>query len=212
MGYLRGTAKASGSGTTWHTRTRAKKSVQQEIAALKRKVSRNSPETYSFRQSTQFNAPAVAGAYALNTLNITNNFVTSATYHDNVTGDWFMNKSLDLNFTIVADTLRFRVVVYIPRRVGTSFAPALSAGGFVSHPDYAAFKVLKDITSDPIESNSPRSLSLHVPLRYMKTCFDTDTNLIEQSEVKVCLLYQSNTLSGSVVMTTVGTMLTVCDK
>lgn len=211
MGYLRG-SKTNYSGTTWHTRTRAKKSVSQEIAALKRRVSRNTAAPYSFRQSLQFNAPPAAGGYALNTINITDNFVTSATYHDNVTGDWFLNKGLDLKIAIVGDTLRFRVVVYIPRRVGTTFNPALNAGGFVSHPDHAAFRVLRDTTSEILSADTPRNMNMRIPLRSMKSCFDTDTNLIEQNEVKVALMYQSNTLSGAVVMCTMGTMLTVCDK
>lgn len=210
MGYLRGTSKPT--NTTYHSRYPIKKTLGQEVAALKRKVSKNKAAPYSFRQVLQFDAPTVAGAYVLHTINLTDRFVTSSTYHDNVTGDWFINKSLNLKMTLVGDLLRYRVIVYKPRRVGTSFAPGENAAGYVSHPDAAAFNVMRDVYSAPIEADSPRSISLRIPLRDMKTCFDTDTNLIEQGEIKVALLYQSNELSGATIVTTIGTMLTVCDK
>lgn len=212
MGYLRGSNIKPSKTITYHTRYRQKKSLKQEVDALKRRVSRNTPAPYTFRQALEFQAPALAGNYVIDTVNLTDNFVTSGTYHDNVTGDWFVNNWLKLRFTTVSDCIRMRVVVYCPRRVGTSFIPASSAGGFVSQPDITAFKVYRDVTSDLMENSSPRTLDLWIPFSGMKTCFDTDTNLIEKNEIKVLVMLQSSTLASPSILTTMGSQLSIADK
>ena len=214
MGYLRGSNYSGPKAvTTWHTRgTRSKKTLEQELAAIKRRVNRNTPAVYDFRQSINYAAPTTAGEYMQYTTNVTSGFTTSGTYHDNVTGDNFLNKSLTLHFSIAADCIRYRVVVYSPLRVGTSFAPLANNLGFVSHPDRSAFRVYRDVTSNPIDATTPRNLHLYVPLRNMKTIRDSDTNLIEQNEIKVLIFFQTSTIASPTNATSIGYKLSICDK
>lgn len=182
------------------------KTLRNEIAALKRKVGKLKPAPVYFQTSFFPSSYTSGNEYMVSLVNLTETIKNLSTFRDNINGDEWYNDWLRLQFTLNKSLKYMRVIVYTPRKTGTQFNPTASASGFAVIPDPAAFKVHMDTivntgpfnkhnTSDPEE----QLRSLWCSLKGLKTVYNGSSDTIEENEVRMTILHQSN--NGTVLAT-----------
>ncbi len=209
MGYLRGT---KGSKSQQVVRVyRNPKTLSQEVQALKRQVALNRNESYFYRQNTLIANGTVAN-WHLNTIDVTNSFCTSSTYHDNVTGDAFLNNNLDIKVDVKSWITHCRMIVYVSKNPNIQFTPVAGLTGFVTHPEPNSFWVLKDVYINHQADTIGTSTTYWMNLRKLKTIFNTDENNIEKGRIRILFLhYNSNGVSTDTGISA-GVQLSITDK
>lgn len=194
MGYLRGT---KGTSNTVVVRTSRPKTVKEEIRALKRKVAlyRNAPHFHSVRSTLN---SAGAGSWSQFELDITNAFVTSSTYHDNVTGDEYLNNSLQTKIDVGQDVAKCRMIVYVPKNPLVKFIPSNDQAGHITQPDPNSFWILKDVYINHNTDVFNTATTYWCNLRKMRTVFNTDSDIVEKGRVWIYVHYLNTaTASGN---------------
>lgn len=197
--YLRGSKRPY--------KTYQQKTLRNEINLLKRKVARNTPAPVYFDTITTLPSfSASPDEFKRATIDITDDILSLTGFRDQINGDEWYNNSVKLSLTLFGETEQAWCVVYAPNLASTVFAPPESADGNVTLPDPAAFRVL---SSRRINRESPKDTTTSdyphvtyewiVPLRSMKTLFNSDANIVEKNPIKVMILLKkgSGTAGGS---------------
>lgn len=210
MGYLRGTK--GGQSTQNIVRVyRSPKTLSQEVKSLKRQValSKNAPHYY---RSTTFLASGGPSTWSVNTIELTNNFCSTGTYHDNVTGDEYTNNNLELKVDVKNDVSKCRMVVYVSKNSSVLFTPTADLTGYVTQPDPNSFWVLKDVYLNHQNDVYDTSTTYWVNLRKLVTIYNTAANIIEKGRIRICFIYydQLTPVANNVIH--VGQMLSITDK
>lgn len=209
MGYLRGT---KGSSTQNIVRvSRSPKTLSQEVRALKRRVALNTNAPHYYRALTAFNSSG-ASAWTVETLDITGNFTSTSTYHDNVTGDEYLNNNLQLKVDVKNDVLKCRMVVYVSKNPLVTFNPSAGLTGFMTQPDPNSFWILKDVYINHQTDVFDTSTTYWMNLQKMKTIFNTESNIVEKGRIRVCLIYFNQSSPSGTATIQLGQQLSVTDK
>lgn len=190
------------------------KSVKSEIRSLKRSVGRNRRTPYFYRKQYNIPAPTVAGDFKVLDIDSTEDFINSAGFADNVIGDKFTLKNLELKFQLNSDIDDFRVVVYSPKRVGNQWQPGLTLPAITAPIDPNIYSVLHDSYSNRSDNSSDRCLSRFVNLRNM-TCIvnrDASPDSLEKADVKIKVFYQADTKVSPAYIGQLQTQLCITDK
>lgn len=188
-----------------------RKSLQQQVNSLRRQVARNTNSPYFYRVLTTFNSGG-ATTWKTDQFNLTDSFVTSTTYHDNITGDKFINNNLHLLVDLKQDTTKCRMIVYIPKNPDVNYNPGAGQSGFMSHPDPNSFWVLKDVYINHDDDVHDTSRQFSINLRGQHSIYNTDNNIIEKGNVKVFMIYYNVASSSSLPAVSIGHRLSVTDK
>lgn len=209
MGYLRGT---KGSKTVAVVaRQSHPKSVRQEIQALKRTQARYAPAPHYFRTISTLNSSGAA-TWSLSDLDITNLFTTSSTYHDNITGDEYINNSLETRVDVSNDVGKCRMIVYVPKNPLVTFVPTLDQTGFMRQPDPNSFWILKDVYINHNTDVFNTSTTYYCNLRGLKTIFNTESNICEKGRVRVLFLYNNTASASGIGSIFLSNRLSITDK
>ena len=187
-----------------------RKTLSEEVSALKRKVALNTPSPYYFRTTTTF-LSGTAGVPKVDGYDVTNNFVISDTYHDNVTGDKFINNSLHITLTKLRSVYQLRMIVYVPKNPDVIYTPESSQKGLVAHPDPNSFWVLKDVYINDRNQFIDDSRQWFINLRKLQTTFNTDLKIIEKGRIRILLMYNTTGDSQTECLY-LGTRLSITDK
>lgn len=201
MPYLRGSTKAKYSKPSATT-------IQNQINVLKRKVAQNASQKNFIRQNL---TAVAAGGTSGSNYNLTSDFIATATYRDYVNGDKFANHWVKLSLLSEIDVTALRIIVYTPKKTGTSFSVPTTAAELALIPDPAAFTIFMDRWINPYESTLSRSgHHMLVNLRRMVTDYNGSSSTLEKGEVKVWIGWSKT--SGSSTVMNCQTMLCVSDK
>lgn len=210
MGYLRGT-KGSENRVVSVSRQRGPKTLYQEIQALKRNQAlyRNAPHYFELETTLNSDGPAT---WSVKTVDITNAFVTSSTYHDNVTGDEYLNNSLQTKVDVSNDVAKCRMIIYVSKNPAVSFTPAATQSGFTTQPDPNSFWILKDVYINHNTDVFSTSTTYWCNLRKLKSIYNTDSNILEKGRVRVLFHYLNTTTPSASGTIWMSNQLSITDK
>ena len=201
MPYLRGSTKKGPSSYS-------KPSIQNQLNTLKRQVGRNTPAK-EFWRKTYAKAPVGAG-HNQTTIDLTSDFINNVNFRDTVNGDKFNNWWGHLNITSVAGVKNCRIVAYVPKKPGTTWAPALSGSGYVDHADPHAFWVIADRQMTLEQTTYPSTMKVRLNLRGMQTLYNTSSSVLERGDIRILIMWDTVNTSGTDVF--LGAQLCVSDK
>ncbi len=207
MGYLRGT---KGSKSVIVNTVRPK-TIKEEIRKLKRDVGRHRNAPHYFNLRTTLNSGG-ATTWTREDLDLTTAFTGSSTYHDNVTGDEYLNNHLQTKVDVGQDVAKCRMIVYVPKNPGIVFTPALSNDGFLTQPDPNSFWILKDVYINHNTDVFTTATTYWCNLRKLKTIFNTDADNIEKGRVRVLFLYLNTSTPSGQPTIFVSNQLSITDK
>lgn len=209
MGYLRGT---KGQSTQNVVRVyRSPKTLSQEIKSLKRQVALNRNAPHYYRAITTLNSSGAA-AWSFETIDLTGNFTSTATYHDNVTGDEYLNNNLQLKVDVKNDVIKCRMIVYVSKNPLVTFTPAASITGYMTQPDPNSFWILKDVYLNHQNDVFDTSTTYWMNMKKMKTIFNTDSNIVEKGRIRICFVYFNQSSPASSVAINCSQQLSITDK
>lgn len=156
-----------------------KPTLQNQITALKAQVSKNKAETQYFRSAGDH----VSGAAGVETTHylITDSIVNSSGFRDNITGDKWVNKFLKLRFVGNDDCNLLRILIYFPKKAGTSFSP--SSHKRTAIPDPSSFWVVMDRTITEKDASGKFSTEAFLNLLGKHTLYDSNASSIERGEL-----------------------------
>jgi len=166
-----------------------KRTMEQELRAIKRRVSRNTPAPSYFRSTNVVNTTAASG-FQLAQINVTSLLTGDSSYHDLVTGDKFINQSLTLRVLWDKGVNFSRVMVYAPKKAGNTFVPSVAPSGIVQAPDSNSFWIIHDHVYTQTDPDQTMRMQRKMGLNGMLTTFNTDNSLIEKGEVILLFLFQ----------------------
>ena len=162
-------------------------SLQSQINKLQRQVNQNKGEVITYRDGGNIFPSSTSFEQA--TFSVTGNLHGSANFRDDVTGEKWRNHFLDLRYVGPNDMKTLRVVIYVPKKPGTSFVPPSRKG--VYQPDKNAFWVLYDKSHDLV-ANTETHKHAHVNLRKMITEYSSSGTSLERGEIKITFITEGS--------------------
>lgn len=177
---LRGTAKKRKT----YAILNARPTLQNQLTALKAQVSKQKPETQYYRATGTHTSASLS--VETTHYNITASLINSVNFRDNVTGDRWTNLALSLKYFMGINTDVMRVLVYVPKREGTRFAPATNP--FTEHPDPSSYWIISDFYVTHRDSTTSEAIMRRVKLKSLKTIYDSNSGQIEKGEVIVTIM------------------------
>lgn len=166
-------------------RPSTKPSLQNQVDVLKRKVSRNTPETQYFQDLTS--ELIIGNVNQSFEVNVTDSLINTANFRDLVTGDKWINKSLQFHFDPHHNTGMCRLVIYQPKKVGQRFQPVGTTAAYERYPDPSAFRVFYDHSWEPTRDNELRKKG-SINLGNMMTTYNSDSSTLERGEIIVMFM------------------------
>lgn len=165
--------------------------LQGQITALRRQVNNTKPETQYFRVS----GGHTSGGTLLETVHhdVTSSLIASLSFRDLITGDQWKNHFIKFRIHGLPENKLFRVVVYVPKKSGTLFAPSVQQ--YVSIPDPSSFWVLHDRTYTDKDTAADAHAQLHLSLKGLKTIYDSNAAVINKGEVIITVISTATTTS-----------------
>ena len=101
---------------------------------------------------------------------------------------------LDLRYVGPKDMITLRVMIYVPKKPGTSFVPPQRKGVF--QPDKNAFWVLYDKSHD-LSVNTETHKHAHVNLRKMISEYASSGSTLEKGDIKITFITAGSTSNVS---------------
>lgn len=189
MGYLRGTGIHSGKSALAKRVT-----LQNQITSLQRQVNRNKAETQYFSIYGNANATTTSPEQ-VNHL-VTDTLINSSDFRTRITGDQWINKSLNFRLQIHSKCTALRYVIYVPKKSGNRFIP--TSYKFVQQPDPTAFWVLSDrcISRNTVNygsSEMSQHVSLNVSLKNLGTQFNSESSVLERGDIVIAIISDGDT-------------------
>ena len=157
--------------------------LQSQINRLQRQVNQNKSEVITFKDGG--NIFPTSTSFEQTTLSVTDTLHGSAGFRDDVTGEKWRNHFLDLRYVGPKDMITLRVMIYVPKKPGTSFVPPQRKGVF--QPDKNAFWVLYDKSHD-LSVNTETHKHAHVNLRKMISEYASSGSTLEKGDIKITFL------------------------
>ncbi|AXQ65316.1 MAG: hypothetical protein [Circular genetic element sp.] len=162
--------------------------LQSQINRLERKVAQNTNEVITFKDGD--NIFPSSTAFEQTTLSVTDDLHASANFRDDVTGEKWRNHWLDLRYVGPNDMSTLRVMIYVPKKPGTSFVPPARKG--VYQPDNNAFWVLYDKSHDLV-TNTESHKHARVNLRKLVSEYASSGSTLERGDIKITFIYAGST-------------------
>lgn len=216
MAFLRGsynpgsTSNASGNrGNLRGSRVRAVSSrsptLSNKVRKLERQVRKLKPELKQFVTSAA-GAPVGAGFNKIDN-SITRSLISWSEFRDNVNGDQWVNKGLQLNIKSASGAITLmRVVVYVPLRASNVvWGPT----GLTQIPDMTAFSVLYDQTFSPDFSAGKMFVKAFIKMDRL-TKYNSDGDTIDRNNIRYMVMWETTSTSGDEIA--VGASLYFHDK
>jgi len=168
--------------------------LDYKLSQLERKIGRNKPSVENYRKA-YVNTATGAGFYTFQNA-LTDDFFASTLYDELVLGDKFVNERLQINFHANPNCIKMRICVYFSKRPGTAFIPALTATGFTTPMDPAAFTVLFDNTYLPSTTTSGLCPIVRIPLKGYMTTINRSNSTVERGELFVTVTLETIGATG----------------
>jgi len=179
-GYLRGT-KAF--------RSRKAPTLANKVNRLERQVNRQKPEKIHHIDSALVTVPTAQFAHV--DKDITRNFVDSTRFRDDITGDKWYNHSLKLKLHFNSPIFGLRIVIYTPKRSGTTNAGlSASSASWTAILDPTAFIVHLDRYYNAPDINSEPKLGYYVNLKSLCQ-YNSEVDIIDRNNVRVSILWEA---------------------
>lgn len=166
--------------------------LQSQINSLKRQVNQNKSEVITFKDGG--NIFPTTTSFEQTTLSVTDTLHGSTDFRDDVTGEKWRNHFLDLRYVGPNDMSTLRVMIYVPKKPGTTFVPPARKG--VYQPDKNAFWVLYDKSHD-LTVNTESHKHAHVNLRKMISEYASSGSTLEKGEIKITFITAGSTSNVS---------------
>jgi len=179
-GYLRGTKAFQ---------SRRAPTLANKVDRLSRQVNRQKPEKIHFINNT--NVGHVVGHKTFEA-DVTRVFIDSTRFRDDITGDKWYNHSLDLRIKFDAPINALRVIIYTPKRSGTTSA-GLTTGfsNFNTPLDPTAFVVHSDRAYNPGYNSAQPFLKMYTKLNSL-TQYNSETDTIDRNNIRIAFLYDAS--------------------
>jgi hypothetical protein len=162
------------------------------IRKLQRQVALNIPEVINFYQNLTV-TPASA-AWRNHNIDLTNNFVGSTNYRDDITGEQFRNKRLQINFTFPYSYYYVRIVLYRSHRPGAVLPLSNTETDFTRVFDPDAYTIYVDRQIAPFKAqNSHAQPRLNVNLKGLLTKFNSLNTTIEAGHLRMAVIHTGST-------------------
>jgi len=179
MAYLRGTKAFT---------ARKAPTLVNKVNRLQREVNRQKPEKIHWIDSA--NAAHVIGQKSID-VDITRLFIDEARFRDDITGDKWYNHSLDVRLKFDTPINGLRVVIYTPKRSGTTTA-GLTTGynSFIAPLDPTAFIVHLDRNINSNYNSEYPFLRFYTKLKAL-TQYNSEADIIDRNNIRVAILYEA---------------------
>lgn len=187
--YLRGTLNRK-----WQAQTQGKKpSLSGKIYQLERRLNRQKPELqYFIKPNTNNIQPSLVGVnvedYA-----ITREQIDSATFRDTVLGDKWTLRHLHFRFIAENFVPKVRVIVYLPRRAGSTSATGTS--NFTSPLDPVVFDILYDQVWTQSSAGTDITGTVNVRMN-RQVYYNSEQNIIDRNSLRVRLIWEQDNNSA----------------
>lgn len=165
-----------------------RKTLKSEVALLKRRVNQNTAEVINHR--AQF-AVSPLSAITLRTDNLTDLFLATTDYRDNILGDTYRNKSLQMRLQTPPEMTNMRVIIYKPKKVTGSISFGQS-NAFTEIVDPNAFRVFLDRTISPISALNQHH-EFRVNFGNLMTEYNSANTQLEKGVIKILFITQGTT-------------------
>ena len=154
---------------------------------LERKINRQKQEI----QDRHNSATATSAISNLNQINfsVTGDLIASSGFRNKIIGDKWGNQSLKVRVRGVDDVTSMRIIVYVPRKVGTTFTPTL----FTTEPDHTLYRVFADRTYSLPANGGDITGVVYTKLGGLITHYDTSSTTLDQGEVRLTVIWKSST-------------------
>ena len=154
---------------------------------LERKINRQKQEI----QDRHNSSTATSAISNLNQINfsVTGDLIASSGFRNKIIGDKWGNKSLKVRCRGLDDVSSMRIIVYVPRKVGTTFTPTL----FTSEPDHTLYRVFADRTYAVPSNGGDITGVVYANLGGLVTHYDTSSATLDQGEVRLTVFWKSTT-------------------
>ncbi|AXQ65402.1 MAG: hypothetical protein [Circular genetic element sp.] len=176
--------------SAYRQKSYGKPSLQVQVDKLKRKVAANKAETFTFKQGGTITPPSTAVAQT--NINLTDLIYTDSDFRDDITGSIWKNHWMDIRFLTPNDSSQFRVIVYVPKRPGLNFVPAVR--NIINQPDHNTFWVLYDKALTP-DVNTNHCHKARFSLKGLKSEYSSDGSTLDAGEIKVAFIYAGSTVA-----------------
>ncbi|MBA7714749.1 hypothetical protein ES703_123781 [subsurface metagenome] len=161
--------------------------LQSQINSLQRQVNQNKSEVISFKDGG--NIFPTSTSFEQTTISVTDDLHGSADFRDDVTGEKWRNHYLDLRYVGPNDMSTLRVMIYVPKKPGTSFVPPTRKG--VYQPDKNAFWMLYDKSHD-LTVNTESHKHVRVNFRKMISEYASSGTTLEKGDIKISFITQGS--------------------
>lgn len=161
--------------------------VQNQIAALNRKINRQRPAKCYFRALLQ---PAASAGVGFNEVTVSSSIIADGEYRNNVTGDVYINKWIKLNGISDLSTEVLRVVVYRPLKTGNSYTGPVTQGDLVRLLDPAAFHVYHDSFVNKTSETNDHGYKRFINLGNLRTVYNGSASSLESGDLRVMWMWK----------------------
>mgnify|MGYP000608867388 CR=1 FL=1 len=179
-GYLRGTKAFQ---------SRRAPTLSNKVTRLERQVNRQRPEKIHWIDST--NTFHALGQKSID-FDVTRLFINSTRFRDDITGDKWYNHSIDLRLKFDTPINGLRVVIYTPKRSGTTTA-GLTTGytSFTAPLDPTAFIVHLDRAINSNYNSEYPFLRFYAKLNSL-TQYNSEADILDRNNIRVAILYEAS--------------------
>lgn len=182
MPYLRGTKRARFAATTPTVNADRLDWLERKIANKKQEI-----------QDRHSNNAITSTIGNLNQVNfsVTGDLIASSGFRNKIIGDKWGNQSLKVRCRGIGDITSLRIIIYAPRKVGTTFTPTL----FTTEPDHTLYRVFSD-RMFALDTASGDIVALaYAKLGGLLTHYDSSSTTLDQGEIRFTVLWKSASAS-----------------
>ena len=179
-GYLRGTKAFQ---------SRRAPTLINKVNRLERQVNRQKPEKIHFIDSAIFNNPTAS--YAFVDFDVTRLFINDTRFRDDIMGDKWYNHSLKLKLHFNTAIEGLRIVVYTPKRSGTTNSGlGANSVSWSAILDPTAFQVHLDRYYNSAYINSEPKLGYFCKIKSLCQ-YNSEVDIIDRNNIRVALLWET---------------------
>jgi len=179
-GYLRGTKAFQ---------SRRAPTLVNKVNRLERQVNRQKPETIHWIDSAIFNNPTASFAFV--DFDVTRLFIDDTRFRDDITGDKWYQHSLKLKLHFNVPIQGLRVVIYTPKRSGTTNSGlAANSVSWTAILDPTAFKVHLDRYYNSTNTSDEPKLNIFTTVKSLCQ-YNSEVDIIDRNNIRVAFLWET---------------------
>lgn len=184
-----------GSSSKYRLRVYRPPTLKNRVDTLARKVAAQKPEIQYYDEA-QLISFAGAG-FSVTDIDATRELIDNASFRDYITGDKWKNLGLYVRCAGTGlNVTRLRILVYTPKRAGTSNFPALTGASiFTQIPDPTAFTTHSDYTWDANDPIGSLTVQSQTSLK-MITQYNSEADIVDRNGVRIWIARESSGVGG----------------